>query len=110
MANAEFCPLFLLWSSMAQLKPIGDRVVVVRNQSETVKNGIIIPENSQKKSTSGRVIAVGEKRLENGEVIPLSVAVGDNVLFNSYAGTEVKVDDKDYLVMAEADILAVFEN
>lgn len=94
-----------------KLKPLGDRVLVERlDVQEQVKGGIIIPDTAKEKPQEGKVIAVGSgKRLENGEVKPLDVKEGDKILFGKYAGTEVKVDDKEYLIMREDDILGIIE-
>jgi chaperonin GroES len=94
------------------LKPLYDRVVVKRLAAETTtKGGIVIPDKHAEKSTQGEVVAVGEGALlDNGQLRPLSVKVGDRVLFGQYSGSEVKVGDEKYLVIRESDILAVFEN
>jgi len=94
-----------------KLKPLGDRVLVERLEvQEQVKGGIIIPDTAKEKPQEGKVIAVGSgKRLENGEIKPLDVKEGDKILFGKYAGTEVKLDDKEYLIMREDDILGIIE-
>lgn len=91
------------------LRPLSDRVVVRRMEEEkTTAGGIVLPDSAKEKPAKGEVLAVGEgKRADNGSVIPMSVKVGDNVLFGKYAGQEVKVDGKDVLVMREDDIIAV---
>ena len=97
---------------MASLKPLHDRVVVERNTSEEMTaGGIVLPETAKDKPKQGKVIAVGTgKQLDNGDVHKLEVAKGDEVLFSSFAGTEVKVDGTEYLVLNEHEILAVIEN
>jgi len=92
-----------------QLKPLGDRVVIkVLNQEEKTKGGIVLPDTAKEKPQEGEVVAVGTGRvLENGQRLPLEVKVGEKVIFSKYAGTEVKVDDEEYLILSERDILAV---
>lgn len=94
-----------------KLKPLGDRVLVERLEAEEqVKGGIIIPDTAKEKPQQGKVIAVGPgKRLENGEIKPLDVKEGDKILFGKYSGTEVKLEDKEYLIMREDDILGIIE-
>lgn len=93
------------------IRPLHDRVIIKRMEEErTTAGGIVIPDTAAEKPIRGEVIAVGNgKLLENGEVRPLDVKVGDKVLFGKYAGTEVKVDGEDLLVMREEDIMAVIE-
>jgi chaperonin GroES len=88
-----------------------DRVIVRRMEEErTSAGGIVIPDTAKEKPVQGEVIAVGNgKILENGDVRPLDVKVGDRVLFSKYSGTEVKVESEDLLVMREDDITAVIE-
>ena len=94
---------------MAKIRPLRDRVVVKRvEEQEQVRGGILIPDSTKEKPQEGEVIAVGSgKLLENGERIPLDVAEGDRVLFGKYAGTEIKIDDEDVLILKEDEILAV---
>ncbi|MFO7263694.1 MAG: co-chaperone GroES [Bacillaceae bacterium G1] len=90
------------------LKPLGDRVVVeVIEQEEKTAGGIVLPDTAKEKPQEGRVIAVGKGRYENGQLVPMEVKEGDRVIFSKYAGTEVKVGDKEYLIMRESDILAI---
>jgi chaperonin GroES len=93
------------------VRPLHDRVVVRRMEEErTTAGGIVIPDSATEKPIQGEVIAVGRgKILDNGEVRPLDVKVGDRVLFGKYSGTEVKLDGKDFLVMREDDIMGVVE-
>jgi len=93
------------------LRPLHDRVIIKRLEAETLSaGGIVIPDNAAEKPIRGEVIAVGNgKILENGEKRPLEVKVGDKVLFGKYAGTEVKVDGQELLVMREEDVMAVIE-
>ena len=94
---------------MASLKPLRDKVVIERSEAEgKTAGGILLPDTAKDKPKQGTVIAVGPgKILENGEVKGLEVKKGDRVLFGGYAGSEVNVDGKDYLVMSESEILAV---
>jgi chaperonin GroES len=94
------------------LKPLGDRVVVEREEAKaTTAGGIVLPETAKDKPQKGKVLAVGEGRItKDGKKRELQVKVGENVLFNSYAGDEFKIDgDKKVLLMREDDILAVVE-
>lgn len=94
-----------------KLRPLHDRLVVKRlDQERTTASGIVIPDNAAEKPDQGEVIAVGNgKILENGEIRPLDVKVGDRVLFGKYSGTEVKVSGKEVLVLREDDIMGVIE-
>jgi chaperonin GroES len=91
------------------LRPLSDRVVVKRMEEEkTTAGGIVLPDSAKEKPAKGEILAVGEgKRADNGNIMPMSVKVGDKVLFGKYAGQEVKVDGEDVLVMREDDIIAI---
>ncbi|MCS7000392.1 MAG: co-chaperone GroES [Bacteroidota bacterium] len=91
------------------LTPLYDRVIVRPSEPEEVtKGGIIIPDTAKEKPMQGEVVAVGSgKMTEDGKVLPLSVKVGDKVLYGKYAGTEIKIDGEDYLIMRESDIFAI---
>mgnify|MGYP000901023159 CR=1 FL=1 len=90
------------------IKPLGDRVVVEAiAKEETTASGIVLPDTAKEKPQEGKVTAVGSGALKDGQRIPLEVKVGDRVLFSKYAGTEVKYDGKELLIMRESDILAV---
>ena len=93
------------------IRPLHDRVVVRRMEEETTSaGGIVLPGSAAEKPSQGEVVAVGKgKILENGDVRPLDLKVGDKVLFSKYGGTEVKVNDEELLVMREDDITAVIE-
>ena len=93
------------------IRPLHDRVIIKRMEEErTTAGGIVIPDSATEKPIRGEVVAVGNgKILENGELRPLDIKVGDKVLFGKYSGTEVKVDGEDLLVMREEDIMAVIE-
>src|ERR1043166_5566931 len=89
------------------LTPLHDRVVVRRiEEKESIKGGIIIPDSAKEKQQEGEVIAVGSGKREKGELIPLDVKPGDRVLFGKYSGTEIKLDDEEYLILREEEILA----
>ncbi|NLN18585.1 MAG: co-chaperone GroES [Firmicutes bacterium] len=92
-----------------EVKPLADRVLVEPIETEeTTSSGIVLPDTAKEKPQQGRVVAVGSGRLaNNGERVPMSVQVGDVVLFAQYAGSEVKIDGKEYLIMNENEILAV---
>lgn len=94
-----------------KLRPIGDRVVVkVLEQEEKTKGGIVLPDTAKEKPQQGKVIAVGTGRiLDNGQKVPLEIKEGDRVIFAKYAGTEVKIEGEEYLILSERDILAVVE-
>jgi len=93
------------------LRPLADRVVVEPlEKEETTASGIILPETAKEKPQEGEIIAVGPgRRDEDGDVIPMDVKKGDIVLFAKYAGTEVKIENKKYLILKESDILAIVE-
>jgi chaperonin GroES len=93
------------------IRPLQDRVIVKRTEEvEKTKGGIIIPDTAKEKPIEGKVIAVGNgKILEDGKVRPLDVKAGDTVLFSKYAGTEIKIDGVEHLMMREEDILGVIE-
>ncbi len=94
------------------IRPLHDRVVVKRvEEKETVRGGIIIPDTAKEKPQEGEVVAVGNgKVLENGTRVNMEVKVGDRILFGKYAGSEVKLDGEEYLIMREDDILGILSN
>jgi chaperonin GroES len=96
---------------MAKLRPLGDKILVKRVEAESkTKSGIVLPDSAKEKPKRGKVLAVGNgKRLENGELSTFTVKKGDEVLFTSYAGTEIKLDGEEILIMSEDDVLAVVE-
>ncbi len=93
------------------LKPLGDRVVIeLVEVEEKTAGGIVLPDTAKEKPQEGRVVAVGTGRvLDSGERVAPEVSVGDRIIFSKYAGTEVKYQDKEYLILRESDILAVVE-
>ena len=94
-----------------KIKPLNDRILVKRLEEESkTKGGIIIPDSAKEKPAQGEVVAVGDGKLDdNGKRIALQVKKGDRVLFAKYAGTEVKIDEEEHLVMREDDILGIIE-
>jgi len=89
------------------ITPLHDRVLVKRlEEKESVKGGIIIPDTAKEKPQEGEVIAVGNGRREKGELIPLDVKPGDRVLFGKYSGNDIKIDDEEYMILKEDEILA----
>ena len=94
-----------------KVRPLHDRVLIKRLEEEkAAKGGIIIPDTAREKPMEGKVVAVGPgKMTDDGKRAPLDVKAGDRILFGKYAGTEIKVDEQDYVIMREEEILAVFE-
>jgi chaperonin GroES len=91
----------------ATVTPLHDRLLVKRvEEKETVKGGIIVPDTAKEKPQEGEVIAVGSGKLHEGKRIPLDVNVGDRVLFGKFSGTEIKIEDEEYLILREDDVLA----
>ena len=94
-----------------KVKPLHDRILIKRvEEKETIKGGIIIPDTAKEKPQEGEVIAVGGgKKTEEGKVIPLDVKAGDRILFGKYSGTEIKIDDEEYLIIREDEVLGIIE-
>ena len=93
------------------IKPLGDRVVLkAAKAEETTKSGIILTSNSQEKPVYSEVVAVGPGTVEDGKEIKMQVKVGDKVIYSKYSGTEVKLDDVEYIIVKQADVLAVIED
>jgi chaperonin GroES len=94
-----------------KLRPLHDRIIVKRTEEEEkTSGGIIIPDTAKEKPQQGKVIAVGKgKMLENGKVNPMTVKKGDRVLFGRYAGTDIKIEGEEHLIMREDDILAIIK-
>ena len=92
------------------IKPLGDRVLLrALEREEKTASGIVLPDTAKEKPQEAEVIAVGPGRHEEGKLIPLDVKAGDRVIFSKYAGTEVKYENVEYLIVRETDILAVVE-
>ena len=96
---------------MAKLRPLGDKILVKRVEAESkTKSGIVLPDTAKEKPKRGKVIAVGDgRRLENGERAPFAVKKGDEVIVTSYAGTEIKIDNEEVLILSEDDVLAIVD-
>ncbi len=94
-----------------KVKPLGDRVLVKPIEEKEVKKGnIIIPDTAKEKPQQGEVIAVGKGKVtEDGKILPMEVKVGDKVLYGKYSGTEIKIDDQEYLILHQDDILGIIE-
>ncbi|MBI5599632.1 MAG: co-chaperone GroES [Deltaproteobacteria bacterium] len=93
-----------------KIRPLHDRVIVKRLEEEKTKGGIIIPDSAKEASAEGKVIAVGPgKRDDKGVLVPVDIKKGDKVLFSKYAGSEVKIEGEEHLIMREEDILGVIE-
>jgi len=94
-----------------KIRPLHDRILIERlEEKEGKKGGIIIPDTAKEKPQEGKVIAVGNGKVtEEGKKVPLDVKAGDKILFGKYSGSEVKLDDKEYLIMREEDVLAILE-
>jgi chaperonin GroES len=93
-----------------RVRPLHDRIIVKRiKQEEKTKGGIIIPDTAKEKPQEGKVTAVGSGRRDDGKIIPLDVKVGNRVLFGPYAGSEIKLDGEEYLILREDDVLGVIE-
>jgi chaperonin GroES len=89
------------------ITPLHDRVVVRRlEEKETAKGGIIIPDTAKEKPQEGEVVAIGAGKMEKGRRIPLDVKVGDRILFGKYTGSDIEIDDQEYLILREEEILA----
>jgi chaperonin GroES len=92
-----------------KLKPLHDKIVIEKpGEEKATKSGIILPDNAKEKPQTGKVIAVGNgKALDNGTKIPLEIKVGDTVYYSKYSGTEIKIEEKEYIIIAEGDVLAI---
>ncbi|MEO0107736.1 MAG: co-chaperone GroES [candidate division WOR-3 bacterium] len=94
-----------------KIKPLGDRILVERlEETEVRKGGIIIPDTAKEKPQQGKVLAVGPGKFDDkGNRVPMEVKKGDTILFGKYSGNEIKIDDKEYLIMREDDVLGIVE-
>ena len=92
-----------------KVRPLHDRILLKRiEEKESVKGGIIIPDTAKEKSQEGEVISIGTgKTLENGSIVPLEVKEGDRILFGKYSGTDIRLQDQDYLILREDEIVGV---
>lgn len=92
------------------IKPIGDRILIEAVEEEIAKVGsLFVPDTAKEKPQQGKVIAVGEGRRDGDKLIPLTVKVGDTILYGKYSGTEIKYNDKEYLILSETDVLAIVD-
>ena len=92
------------------IKPLGDRIVIkVLKEEERTKGGIVLPDTAKEKPQKGEVVAVGSGEIIDGKKVPLEVKVGDKIIFSKYAGTEVKLDEEEYLILRQSDVLAILE-
>ena len=95
-------------AAATKIAPLADRVVVkALEESETMRGGLYIPDTAKEKPQQGEIVAVGPGKYEDGKLVPMTVKVGDKVLYGKYSGTEVKLDDEDFLILRESDVLAV---
>ncbi len=93
------------------LKPLGDRVVIKQLEAEEkTKSGIVLPSQAKEKPQEAEVVAVGPGGIVDGKEVVMQVKVGDKVIYSKYAGTEVKVESKEYIIVKQSDILAIIEN
>ena len=91
-----------------KVTPLSDRVVLrALEETEQMRGGLFIPDTAKEKPQQGEIISVGPGKYEDGKLVPMTVKVGDKVLYGKYSGTEVKLDDEDYLILRESDVLAV---
>ncbi|MFQ3545525.1 co-chaperone GroES [Halobacillus rhizosphaerae] len=93
------------------LKPLGDRIVIeLVEEEQTTASGIVLPDSAKEKPQEGKVVAVGTGRItDNGEKVALEVATGDRIIYSKFAGTEVKYEGSEYLILRESDVLAVIQ-
>lgn len=92
------------------IKPLGDRVVIKAvEMEETTKSGIVLPGTAKEKPMQGEVLAVGSGEIVDGKKVPLELKVGDKVIYSKYAGTEVKIDGDEYLILRQSDVLAIIQ-
>src|SRR5450631_1978211 len=99
------------WRYRVKIRPLYDRVVVKRiEQKEQLQGGLYIPDSAKEKPQEGEVVAVGKgKRLEDGKVVVLDVQVGDRILFGKYSGSDIKLDNEEYLIMREDEVLGILD-
>lgn len=92
------------------IKPLGDRIVIkVLEKEERTKGGIVLPDTAKEKPQKGEVLAVGSGEIIEGQKVPLEVKVGDKIIFSKYAGTEIKMEDEEYLILRQSDVLAIIQ-
>jgi chaperonin GroES len=110
-ANNIIIILHIMEEEISMIKPLGDRVVIKVLEGEMkTKSGIVLPDTAKEKPQEGEIVEVGTgKVLDNGQRVALDVKVGDRIIFSKYAGTEVKFEGQEYLIVSERDILAVVQ-
>jgi chaperonin GroES len=97
-------------ATATKIRPLADRVVVkALEDTETMRGGLYIPDTAKEKPQQGEILAVGPGRYEDGKLVPMSVKVGDKVLYGKYSGTEVTIDGEQLLILRESDVLAVID-
>ena len=95
-------------ASSTKVQPLADRVVIrALEETEQMRGGLYIPDTAKEKPQQGQIIAIGPGKYEDGKLVPMSVKVGDKVLYGKYSGTEVTIDTENYLILRESDVLAV---
>src|SRR2546430_10587052 len=95
------------------IRPLYDRIVLrrVENEAEKTHGGLYIPDSAKEKPQEGEVVSVGKgKRLEDGKIVPLDVQPGDRILFGKYSGSDIKIDNEEYMIMREDEVLGILEN
>ncbi len=96
--------------SKVKIQPLADRVVIRPiEETEEMKGGLYIPDTAKEKPQQGDIVAVGPGRVEKGDLVPMELKVGQKVLYGKYSGTEVTIDDSEYLIVKESDVLAVID-
>ena len=91
-----------------KIQPLGDRLIIKAIEAKEIKkSGIIIPETAKEKPQEGLVVAAGKGKTEDGKLVPMEVKAGDTVLYGKYSGTEIKINDEEYLIMSESDVLGI---
>jgi chaperonin GroES len=98
-------------ASGTKVNPLSDRVVVrALEETETMRGGLYIPDTAKEKPQQGEIISVGPGKYEDGKLVPMSVKAGDKVLYGKYSGTEVTIDNEQFLILRESDVLAIINN
>lgn len=96
--------------SLKKFKPLGNRLLIKRTEAEMSKGGILLPDSAQEKPRQGEVLAVGPGKMQDdGSISKMEIKAGDRILFGPFAGTEVNIDEEEFLIMSEDDVLAVVE-
>jgi len=95
--------------SEVNIQPLGDRIIVKPIEKEVMKSGLIIPDTAKEKPMEGEVVAVGPGRLDGGKRLEMDVKKGDKILYGKYSGTEIKINDKNYLIMHQEDVMGIIK-